>query len=161
MVQTEQSQKKQTGYQNVDVAVLPPLVFNYFRSLDPPDDRTVRRLWLELKMKMFCGGKYCYHLDDVAALLDIISSQDKKGRHNAALNPENIPWGQVLLSAVSIKDNMSGIGVRGSNEQFNAKKVVGASCAKLDSNNAVKNKLLKAVLPHKSKTAKPNSWRAV
>ena len=47
------------------------------------------------------------------------------------------------------------IGVRGFNEQLNTKKVVVASCGKLESNNAVKNKkLLKAVLPHKTKTAK-------
>ena len=47
------------------------------------------------------------------------------------------------------------IGVRGSNQQLNTKKVVVGSCGKRDLNNAVKNKkLLKAVLPHKIKTAK-------
>ena len=61
-----------------NVAILPPLNFNYFRSLDSADDRTIRRLGLEFKKKMFCGGKYYYHIDDVAALLDVISSQDKK-----------------------------------------------------------------------------------
>ena len=51
---------------------------------------------------------------------------------------------------------MDGIGLRGSNEQLNAKKAIVASCAKLDpTNNKLQNeKLLKALLHHKSCSGK-------
>ena len=138
------------------VPVLPPLDFNRLRSLESPKDGTIKALALELKKKMFTNGRYYYHLDDVKRLLNILSSQDKRGRHNAAPNPQNIPWGDCLLSALAIKDSMTKIGVRGSKEQDNAKKVVVASCTKLDANNnEVQNKkLLRKLLPHKSPTAK-------
>ena len=113
-------------------------------------------MWIGIKKKLFCNGHHYYAINDVAASLDIVSSQDSRGRYNAAPNPSKILWGQALLSAVAIKDSMDGIGLRGSNEQLNAKKAIVASCAKLDpTNNKLQNeKLLKALLPHKSCSGK-------
>ena len=57
------------------VAVLPPLDFAYFRSPDLPSEGTIKRLGLELKQKLFTNGKHYYRIEDVAALLDIVSGQ--------------------------------------------------------------------------------------
>ena len=49
---------------------------------------------------------------DVKDLLNMLSSQDKGGRHNTAPNAQNIPWGDALLSVLAIKHSMNKIGVQ-------------------------------------------------
>ena len=93
-------------------ALLPPLDFNRLRSLESPKERTIKAFGLELKKKMFTNGLYYYNIYDIKDLLNVLSSQDERGRHDAAPNPQNIPWGDALLSALAIKDNLNKIGAQ-------------------------------------------------
>ena len=96
----------------------------------------------QLRKMMFEGNCYRYKLSDVGILLN------KLARIESTPN-DDIPWGDALMGIYSFRDVMKEIGVRGSEEMHNAKKLLIASVVSTDDNDVPTNRpLLNALLPH-------------
>ena len=108
-----------------------------------PSSSTILRHAKQLHKMMFEGKYYEYKLSDIAILLN------KLAKMESAPN-DGIPWGDALLGIYSLRDVMKEIGVRGSEEMHNAKKLLIASVVSTDDNDDVPTNrpLLNALLPH-------------
>lgn len=109
---------------------VPPTVDNFdYSTLRSPSPSHIESIAREINSKVFQREdcRFHYKIRDIVALLNQLSG------YKHAPNPTKIPWGDALLSIVSMQSCMKRIGTRGTLEQHNTKKAVIAMLADLDS----------------------------
>ena len=111
---------------------------------------TIERYARAMNKKMFNGNKFRFTLANVVKFLNQLS-----GYANAPHN--NIQWWYALLSVIAIESTFKQLGIRGTNQQQQAKQCIAAAMLHMENDKVINKPFFHRILPQTNEECR-NDW---